>query len=81
VYQNTPLRDVVADLNRYVDRPISIGQAPVGDLRFTGAIALDTEDRIVKRGKLQDWTGAVLDCSWEAPVLRQDGGGLAGWTA
>jgi transmembrane sensor len=49
VYDKTPLSDVVMDLNRYVDRPISIVPAALGDLPFSGLLILDSEDRMIKR--------------------------------
>ena len=49
VYDKTPLSDVVIDLNRYVDRPISLTPTSLGDLTFTGALPLDSEDGMLKR--------------------------------
>jgi transmembrane sensor len=49
IYDHTPLSAVVTDLNRYVDRPITIAQPSVAALPFTGVLALDSEDRMLKR--------------------------------
>jgi len=49
VYDKAPLSDVVIDLNRYVDRPISLIPPSLGDLTFTGALPLDSEDGMLKR--------------------------------
>lgn len=49
VYDKTPLSDVVVDLNRYVDRPISLIPPSVGDLTFTGVLPLDSEDVMLRR--------------------------------
>ncbi|HUO22539.1 MAG TPA: FecR domain-containing protein [Caulobacteraceae bacterium] len=49
VFNREPLANVAASLNRYIDRPIVIPQAAVGQIRFTGALAIDREDRILKR--------------------------------
>jgi transmembrane sensor len=49
IYRQTPLKTVVADLNRYVDRPIRIAQIPVGELPFSGILVIDSEDRMLKR--------------------------------
>jgi ferric-dicitrate binding protein FerR (iron transport regulator) len=49
IYDHTALSAVVMDLNRYVDRPISIAQPSLGALPFTGVLTLDSEDRMLKR--------------------------------
>ncbi len=49
VYDHAPLSDVVIDLNRYVDRPISISPTALGTLPFTGVLTLDSEDRMLDR--------------------------------
>jgi transmembrane sensor len=49
IYRQTPLSAVVADFNRYVDRPIDILDAPVGKLTFTGVVAIDSEDRMLRQ--------------------------------
>jgi transmembrane sensor len=49
VYDRAPLSDIVIDLNRYVDRPISLAPPSVGDLTFTGALSLDSEDGMLKQ--------------------------------
>ncbi len=49
IYRQTPLKDVVTDLNRYVDRPISLAQSSLEDLKFTGVLNLDTENLMLRR--------------------------------
>ena len=49
VYNKTPLSDIVVDLNRYVDRPISFVPLSVGNLTFTGVLPLDSEDGMLKQ--------------------------------
>ena len=41
VYHNTPLSEVVADLNRYSTIPITIGDTAAATLRFSGVLAID----------------------------------------
>jgi transmembrane sensor len=49
VYDHAPLSDVVTDLNRYVDRPISILPTSLGTIPFTGVLKLDSENRMLDR--------------------------------
>jgi transmembrane sensor len=42
VYRDEPLRDVIEDVERYTDRPISIASSVPADLRFTGAVFKDS---------------------------------------
>lgn len=74
VYDKTPLSDVVVDLNRYVDRPISLVPPSVGDLIFTGVLPLDNEEAMLKRLqatlpiKAQALTAAIVLKPLHAPV-------------
>lgn len=49
IYADAPLSAVVADLNRYYDRPIQLGDAGVGALRFSGVLVIDSEEQVVAR--------------------------------
>jgi transmembrane sensor len=53
-YDKAPLSEVVADLNRYVARPIRILDPAVGQMTFTGVLNLEGEDMMLRR------IGAVL---------------------
>lgn len=49
IYADAPLTAVVADLNRYYDKPIRLGDAGVGALRFSGVLVVDSEEQVVAR--------------------------------
>jgi transmembrane sensor len=68
LFNNEPLANVAATLNRYLDRPIVIPQPAVAQLRFTGALAIDREDRILKR--LEAVAPVQADVRRDAIVLR-----------
>lgn len=53
-YDKAPLSEVVADLNRYVARPIRIADPALGQLTFSGVLNLEGEDMMLRR------IGAVL---------------------
>lgn len=53
-YDKAPLSEVVADLNRYVARPIRIADPAVGQLTFSGVLNLEGEEMMLRR------IGAVL---------------------
>jgi transmembrane sensor len=48
-YDKAPLSEVVADLNRYVARPIRIADLSLADLPYTGALNLEGEDAMLKK--------------------------------
>jgi len=48
-YDKAPLSDVVADLNRYVARPIRIADPALSSLRFTGVLTLEGEDVMLRK--------------------------------
>ena len=48
-YDHAPLSEVVADLNRYVVRPIRIGEPKLGVLPYTGVLALEGEDEMLRK--------------------------------
>jgi transmembrane sensor len=68
LFNNEPLANVAATLNRYLDRPIVIPQPAVAQLRFTGALTIDREDRILKR--LEAVAPVQADIRRDAIVLR-----------
>jgi len=49
VYSDAPLTQVVFDLNRYFERPVRIDGSDAGALRFSGVIAIDSDDRVIER--------------------------------
>jgi transmembrane sensor len=54
VYDKAPLSEVVADLNRYVARPIRLADPALGELLYTGTLNLEGEDVMLRK------IGAVL---------------------
>ena len=48
-YDKAPLSDVVADLNRYVARPVRIADPTLGALPFTGILTLEGEDVMLRK--------------------------------
>ena len=46
-YADAPLRDVIADANRYSDHPIRLGSQGLGDLRVTAAFRTDRTGDLV----------------------------------
>ena len=54
VYDKAPLSEVVADLNRYVARPIRIAEPALGELAYSGTLNLEGEDVMLRK------IGAVL---------------------
>jgi transmembrane sensor len=47
-YDKAPLSEVVADLNRYVARPIRIADPTLGALHFSGVLTLQGEDVMLR---------------------------------
>ena len=48
-YDHAPLSEVVADLNRYVARPIRIADPSLAALPYTGVLTLEGEDMMLRR--------------------------------
>jgi transmembrane sensor len=48
-YDKAPLSDVIADLNRYVARPIRIADPAIGQMTYTGVLNLEGEDMMLRR--------------------------------
>lgn len=49
IYRDRPLREVVADLNRYAKTPLRLADARTGEIRFSGVLVLDDEQATVRR--------------------------------
>ena len=47
-YRNEPLRDVLADIDRYTGQRIQVADAATGDLKFTGTLNLENSDAWLK---------------------------------
>ena len=69
VYADAPLAVVVADLNRYFERPIRIGDSSLADVSFSGVLVIDTEDRVL--GRLQAFLPLAVNTSDEETVLHR----------
>ncbi|HTI67743.1 MAG TPA: FecR domain-containing protein [Caulobacteraceae bacterium] len=67
VYQDEPLEEVVADLNRYFATPVRV-TGPASDLRFSGVLAIDTEDQVLRR--LQGFLPIAVDREPSGVTLR-----------
>lgn len=48
-YDKAPLSAVVADLNRYVARPIRLGQADLAQTPYSGVLALEGEEAMLRK--------------------------------
>ena len=48
-YDKAPLSEVIADLNRYVARPIRIADPTLGSLPYTGVLTLQGEDLMLRK--------------------------------
>jgi transmembrane sensor len=48
IYRSRPLAEVVEDLNRYYATPVRVS-GPAANVRFSGVIKLDGEDKVVRR--------------------------------
>ena len=70
VYDNRPLDEVVADLSRYFDTPIRLGDPGLGRVRFSGVLVIDSEDAVVRR--LEDFVPVHAERSKDAIVLRSN---------
>ncbi|GAB2909624.1 FecR family protein [Rheinheimera gaetbuli] len=47
-YQNTPLSDVLADVNRYRQRPITLGSSNLAKLSITASFSIDESDALIE---------------------------------
>lgn len=51
-YQNTPLEEVLLDLNRYRQQPIIMGHAELAKLKITASVAINNTDELLTGLKL-----------------------------
>ncbi|WP_443747951.1 FecR family protein [Asticcacaulis solisilvae] len=72
IYKDQALSDVVADLNRYYDKPIVVDDA-TGKLRLTAILTLDSESSVV--GRLEDFLSLDAHETAQGIVLRRVAGG------
>ena len=70
VYNDASLTEVVTDLNRYFARDVRIVGADAAALRFSGVIAIDSEDRVLER--LKSLLPIDVSESGEEVVVRHD---------
>jgi transmembrane sensor len=68
IYNNTPLGEVVSDLNEYFPVPIRV-EAKAASLAFSGALALDSEDVVVHR--LEGFLPIIAERSDNEIILRR----------
>lgn len=72
IYRDLALSDVVADLNRYYDKPIIVDDE-TGRLRLTAILTLDSESSVV--GRLEDFLSLESHETAQGIVLRRVPGG------
>lgn len=72
IYRDLALSDVVADLNRYYDKPIIVDDA-TGKLRLTAILTLDSESSVV--GRLEDFLSLEARETPQGIVLGRMSGG------
>jgi transmembrane sensor len=72
IYRDQALSDVVADLNRYYDKPIIVDDA-TGRLRLTAILTLDSESSVV--GRLEDFLSLDARETPQGIVLSPSPGG------
>jgi transmembrane sensor len=63
VYRDEPLRDVVADVARYSDKPLEIADESVGDLHYSG---------VVNKSAIEEWAVALHE-SFPVKIEVNDG--------
>lgn len=68
IYHDAPLSTVIADLNRYSDRPIRIADPTAAELRFTGVLVIDEPAAMTER--LATFLPVRADDTDDAIVLR-----------
>lgn len=49
IYRDTPLGDVVADLNQQFDKPIVVEDAALAQTKVSGVLVLDDQDAVIRR--------------------------------
>ena len=67
-YENTPLSEVVRDLNRYFPIPVEPQNAGVAALQFSGVLKIDNEDAVLHR--LEEFLPVTADRTDHKIILR-----------
>ena len=49
IYRDRPLSEVVADLNAQFSQPVSLADRNLADIKFSGVLVLDDEEKVVHR--------------------------------
>jgi transmembrane sensor len=49
IYRDRPLSELVDDLNSQFDRPVTLAESRLGDLRFSGVLVLDDQESVIRR--------------------------------
>jgi transmembrane sensor len=70
-YDKAPLGDVIADLNRYVARPIRLVDPSLASLPFTGKFTLEGEDGMLRKIEADLPVEAVKQPSTAEIILRR----------
>ena len=68
IYEAAPLSRVAADLSRSLGTPVRVADPATGALRFTGVIALDDRDAVLKR--LEAFAPVRAERTGDGVVLR-----------
>jgi transmembrane sensor len=69
IYRNAPLSEVAADLSRSLAMPIRTADAGTGELRFSGVLAVDRPEAVMRR--LEGYAPVRADRAGEGFVLRK----------
>ena len=48
IFEHTPLREAVAEINRYARRPLELGDPSLGELRISGTFSVDDVDAFAR---------------------------------
>ncbi len=69
VYAAAPLGEVAADLGRSLGRPVRVADAATGQIRFTGVLALDDKEAVLRR--LEAFVPVRAEADGAGVVLRR----------
>ena len=69
IYAAAPLSEVAADLGRSLGRPVRVADAATGRIRFTGVLALDDKDAVLRR--LEAFVPVKAETEGVGVVLRE----------
>jgi transmembrane sensor len=67
IFERTPLRDAVEEINRYAKRPLQLGDATLGELPISGTFSVDDVDAFARA--LADVLSLRVDDTGDALVL------------